>query len=440
MPFVRGRFIAEVESVGRAKRDLDVLFWLRTPRHPGTLKMFDELEHLRTYLAALEPPVASIRVLIPLQDKNSSAVMNANGIPHDFLPKSEHFEAIPKRTREIFDGEVAVLAATAITYNIDCVVTDVVEWLPYIQEFEEIGIFLTTPGALFLRYCEIFVRGHDAPWACSHKVWFEPWTTFYQLSEPATFKQGMDLLNLAAAKGAPQSAREIGRSLIFNRLGDLCFTRDRLLFYEIQQAASKRAKWKRQRFSTEIAYYLNFYYLLLFGTFDHAAVFVNALLNLGVKEKRVSARGQEFLAALETQSPKMHAVFDNNGHKSFIAKVAAVRHVAAHRGVITPTKVVQEPDHEPTNDELDEDIRQADLEYILLGFPAGPTREAFREILRTNARMARYEQQTLMEDVLLVEIEGKWSWIKPLLDTSWNFNRCLDFLEDVFRQCSAELT
>jgi hypothetical protein len=223
-------------------------------------------------------------------------------------------------------------------------------------------------------------------------------------------------------------------------LGDICFTRDRLLFYEIQQAASKRAHWKRQCFSTEIAYYLNFYYLLLFGTFDHAAVFVNALLNLGIKEKRVAARNHEFLAALKAKAPKLHAIFDNQDHKAFITKVAAIRHVAAHRGVITPTKVVQEPDHEPTNDELDQDIRDAGLEDVLLMFPSGKLRDSFRDMMRTNARMARYEQETLMEDVLLVEVDGKWGWIKPLLDTPWNFDRCMHFLEDVFTQYSGALT
>jgi hypothetical protein len=440
MPFVRGRIIPEAESAGRAKSQLDVLFWLKNADHPDTLKTFDELEHLRIYLDSFQPSIASIRFLVPLDDQKINAVMKANIIGHYFTPKSNQFDRIPKRIREGLSEDLAVLASTALGSDADCIVTDVAEWLPYVEEFEEIGIYLTTPGLLLLRYCELFVRGHNLPWAFGHKVWFEPWTAFYQLSEPTTFRQGMELLNLAAAKKAPSDARDVGRSLVFNRLGDICFTRDRLLFHEMQQAVSKRARWKRQRFATEIAYHLNFYYLLLFGAFDHAAVFVNALLSLGVKEKRVSARGQEFLSALQAKSPKMHAIFDNKDHKSFITKIAAVRHVAAHRGVITPTKVVQEPDHEPTNDELDEDIRKAGLEDILMAFPVGPAREGFREMMRTNARMARYEEQTLMEDVLLIEVDGKWGWINPLLDTSWNFNRCMDFLADVFTQCAAELT
>lgn len=439
MPFVRGRFIPEIENTGRAKRSLSLLLSLKKPAMVETLKTLDEIEILRIYLADIQPNIASIQVVISLNDQISHDVLKANAIGHNFAPIPNSLDKIPRRIREKLSNDLALIVAAAVECGIDCIVTDEINWLPYIEELQEIGLFITTPSSLLLRYCEVFVRGHDIPWAFEHKVWFEPWTAFYQLSEPTTFRQGMDLFNLVSKK-ASSDAREVGRSLIFNRLGDICFTRDRLLFYEMQQSAAKRAHWKRQRFSTEIAYYLNFYYLLLFGVFDHAAVFVNALLNLGIKEKRVNARGQEFLNALQAKCPKMHSIFEDKDHKAFIAKIATVRHVAAHRGVITPAKVVQQPDSEPTNDELDEDINKAGLTDILLAFPAGAAREGFREMMRTNARMARYEQNTLMEDVLLIEIDGQWGWINPLLDTSWNFNRCMDFLSDVFSQCTVELT
>jgi len=87
MPFVRGRVIPEVESVGRAKTLLDVLLWLKNADAPGTLKIFDELEHLRIYLGSFEPAVASIRLLIPLDDKKTDAVMTANSIQHTFVSK-----------------------------------------------------------------------------------------------------------------------------------------------------------------------------------------------------------------------------------------------------------------------------------------------------------------------------------------------------------------
>jgi hypothetical protein len=250
----------------------------------------------------------------------------------------------------------------------------------------------------------------------------------------------MECLSLCQSKSVSQEAIELCRSLAYNRLGDLCFTRDRLCFYEQQQLVAKRARWERQRFSAEVAYYLNFYYVLLYGAFDHAAAFVNLLFNPGVNERQVSARSAEFLRALGSRSPGVEAVFTNARHIGFLRRVAALRHVAAHRGIVTPTKVVQDLEHPPTDDELDQDIREAGLEYLVLQSPAGVHRETIQTVLRSNARAARYERETLMEDVVLIETEkGKYGFIHPLSDTWWNFRSCTSFLNEVFSACTSEL-
>jgi hypothetical protein len=264
--------------------------------------------------------------------------------------------------------------------------------------------------------------------------------SFYQLSEAWTFDVGMQFLELCQKKRGNNDASEFCRSLVYNRLGDLCFSRDRLCFYDMQQLVSRRAQWKRQRFSAEIAYHLNFYYLQLYGAFDHAAVLVNALFSLGVRERQVAARNPEFLNALGAHKlVSIRAVFEKPAHVEFIKRVAALRHTAAHRGVLTPTKVVQDTDHPPTNQELDQDIHDAGLDRLLLGFPPGDARGRFQEMLRSNARAARYERETLMEDVVLIDLDGKYGFIHPLNDTWWNFNRCTLFLDEVFDACTAAL-
>jgi len=438
MPFIRGRIIPELESTGRTKRTLDVLLWLKDAERPSTLKIFDELEQLRAYLNHFDLPTCLIRILIPTGDPKTISVMNKTGVSTLTVESVRDFSRISKPVLDKLIDDLKAPAATALACDADCIITDIMEWLPYIEDFGKLGIFLTSPD-LLLRQSEIFVRGHDVPWAFSYKAWFETWTGFYHLSESQMFQPGMNLLNLCLTKGVSSPALEIARSLVYNRLENLCFTRDRLLFYEMQQAVATRHKWKRQQFSSEVAYYLNHYYLLLYGAFDHVAVLVNALFNLGVNEKRAGARNPEFLSALKAKLPRLHALFEEPEHTSFISRIGAVRHQAAHRAVVTPQMVVQEPDHEPTVAELDEDIRKAGLEDVLNLFPSGPSREHFREMMRNNARMARYQRETLMENVLLIELEGKWCFIHPLTDTAWNFDRCLRFLDDVFAECSAAL-
>jgi hypothetical protein len=154
---------------------------------------------------------------------------------------------------------------------------------------------------------------------------------------------------------------------------------------------------------------------------------------------KVSARNPEFLDALRRKQPAVAAVFEDTKRIEFIRRIASLRHVAAHRGVLTPTKVVQDLDQPPTNDELDGDIRDAGLDYLLLSFPAGKVRDSFQEMLRSNARAARYERETLMEDVVLIEMDGKYYFLHPLNDTWWNFKSCTSFLFDVFSTCTRAL-
>jgi hypothetical protein len=151
---------------------------------------------------------------------------------------------------------------------------------------------------------------------------------FYQIAEQSTFEPAIKFLAMCQSKGVDREAIEFCRSLVYNRLGHLCFTRDRLWFYEMQQAVAKRARWKRQKFAHEVAYYLNFYYLLLYGAFDHAAVFVNALLKLGIKERLVSARNPDFLKALSVKFSGIHGVFEKPEYVEFMRRIAAVRHTA----------------------------------------------------------------------------------------------------------------
>jgi hypothetical protein len=437
LPFVRGRLLPEIESAGRVKRTLDVLIHLEKV-NDAIAAALDELEQLRVYLASLVPPFCSIRLLALADHRDTIAAFGTIGIEVSPIAMSTRVDRVPKDAAERLTDPLKILLATALDYDADCVVTDDSALLSYVKEFDEAGVLLTSTDFL-LRYAETFVRGHDLPWAFAHKVWFEPWVGFYQLSEQWTFKPGMDFLYLCQSKGAGRDALELCRSLAYNRLGDLCFTRDRLCFYEIQQSAAKRAQWKRQRFSAEVAYYLNFYYVLLYGTFDHAAALVNALFNVGIKERKVSARNPEFLKALGANLSGIQAVFEEPTHVDFIRRVAALRHTAAHRGVLTPTKVVQDLDHPPTNDELDKDIREAGLDYLPSQFQPGSMRDSFQEMLRSNARAARYERETLMEDVVLIEIDGSYGFIHPLSDTWWNFRHCTSFLSEIFDACSKAL-
>jgi hypothetical protein len=217
LPFVRGRILPETENTGRAKRVLDVLLSVGK-LDESTLTSLDELEQLRVYLAAFIPPVCSIRILVPVDQVEVLGALQQFGIEAVAIELATTTERVPKKVADRLTDPLLGLLATALRHDVDCIVTNDPNLLPYAEEFTEAGTLLTSPDFL-LRYAEVFVRGHDLPWAFGYMVWFEPWMSFYPLSEGWTFRSAMEFLTHCQSKGVNRDAIELCRSLAYNRLG-----------------------------------------------------------------------------------------------------------------------------------------------------------------------------------------------------------------------------
>jgi hypothetical protein len=117
-------------------------------------------------------------------------------------------------------------------------------WFPFNDEFERRNTLLGNPSVL-LRQCEISVRGHDITGAFSDPMLDVPWNSFYFFAEHQALHPGLVFLEASHKKGVDAGAAEIGRSLICNRLPNTLFTRDKVLFYEMQRSMAKRANWRQ---------------------------------------------------------------------------------------------------------------------------------------------------------------------------------------------------
>ncbi len=417
----------EIESAGRPKKCLDVLLWGSnwTAQNWNDL---DEIEVLRDYLRSIKPRFCGISLLVPASHTETTAVLGKLNVR--FIT-TEIFTATAETSKQIAENELAAAVQTALACDADALVTTNTAWFPYIDETDDLGLFLT--DTVFLkRYCELFVRGHDVPWAFASPTVGLTWNGFYHMTEQRTLGLGLDFLYRAQQKNADADARETGRSLVHNRLPNICFTRDRLLFYGMQRLAALRAKWKRQEYNFEISYYLNFYYLLLYGGFDHIAVLVNQCLKLGVPERNVGARHQGFLDALKVKNANLYGIFTDPKHVEFMKRIGALRHYIAHRGSLAPAKLIEKPDKEPTPEELDAEITQAGMDDILRFMPEGELRESVREMLRFNFKMAHYEKGKVANGVVPLEIDGKLlGYIQPANDTDWNFQKFMLFMNQV---------
>lgn len=85
----------------------------------------------------------------------------------------------------------------------------------------------------------------------------------------------------------------------------------------MQRDAARRDGYKSQNFQLETSFYLNSYYLLVSGAFDHAALLVNSLCELNIKPKNVGATYSVFIEKLRLSHPKLHAIFTEEGTTTF---------------------------------------------------------------------------------------------------------------------------
>lgn len=425
----------EVQSAGRPKRQLDGLLWCNEWSREN-IRHLDDIELLRTYLDSLRPTHCKIEHFVPATHTETAKRLRAWNIRFNTI---EVRKASAETTKKITDEELADATETALACDADTLVVTKQEWFPYIEDLDDFGVFLTDIRC-FKHHCEIFARGCDAPWAFESQTWNLTWTAFYQMTERQTFETGMIFLSTAQKKKADADGQETGRTLVHNRLPNICFTRDRLLFYEIQRMASVRAKWKRQEFRFEIAYYLNFYYPLIYGGFDHIALLVSQCLKLGVPEARVGVTYKAFLDELQGRNAALYAIFADPEQANFIKRIGALRHYASHRGSLMPTKLLEKPQKEPTNEELDTQIAEAGMDDFLANIPEGELRESFRETLRYNFRVAYYERVgKVIDGVVPIELDGKPGFIRPATDTDWNFRRFLLFMNKVLTELGKAL-
>jgi hypothetical protein len=70
---------------------------------------------------------------------------------------------------------------------------------------------------------------------------------------------------------------------------------------------------------------------------------------------------------------------------------------------------------------------------MLLNLMPAKERDAFRLVLRSNARFVRYEKAgVVMDGVVPIVIDGQQGFIHPASDIGWNCERFLFFANQVF--------
>jgi hypothetical protein len=440
MPTVRGRFIRERHKARASKRSFDILLWIEHLQRADVAHL-DLLEQLRVYLTARFSGVCELRLLVPSTFTETRELLSRFRIFFVEVATPAADEAFLAAHPDLSDPVISHAAVSAKTIAADCIVVPSnSEMLPFIEELRNSLHTLITDTSFLLTVCDVYVRGFEIPWTHRHMIWDMPWMTFYLWAEAASFSELMRLTNAMQTSGCDQEFVQANISLSMVRLPQISFTRDRLLWLDLQREAARRDGFVKT-YAFEISYYLNAYYLLLSGTFDHLALIVNGVYALGIPERNVGATYKAFLEPLKQQSTTMHGLFTRSDTVDLIARFAQLRNLAAHRGAITPRNVVEAPDHEPTPEELRKEIERAGMAWIFdEPYRSHSGADTLIKTALANARAAIYERgKRIADDVTMIELNGKTVFVSPLLDTTWNYRQVLHFAKSVADECLAHL-
>ena len=234
MPTIRGKFIAEMEKGMPLRRAFKILLWL--DRLSGReWRLLEDLDRLRLYLSReLDGPC---RIRLMVTDTHTTLLGQAANLRLDVevvtsVPMSETLHA------GLDNESIRSAVSVGLANDADCIVVPN-ELLPYLELVEEHSHMLLTDASFLLKYVEVFVRGHGLAWAFSHPVLNQSFSTFYQFAELVqTFQPGFELQYLLRSPAQDSETIEAGRTLFNNRLMNICFTRDQLLFFAQQREAA----------------------------------------------------------------------------------------------------------------------------------------------------------------------------------------------------------
>jgi len=348
------------------------------------------------------------------------------------------------------DAQWKLIVSTALRVDADCIVTTDQPKLDSGRDLAGKLSLTVEDWESALVSCEVFCRGHDIPWSFSSPIWGCPFGTFYTMVEP--YPSLVELHRIFVEKidnnRLDTEIVEYTRSLAYPRMANLCYARDKLLFYSQQRRAAKRARLIRQNFWFEAGYHLNHYYLLLWGGVDQMCWVIAETFGLDYSLSnrndwnQVGPTKVRYLGKLETHSPTLHTYFTTDEFLKWFKMLREVRHYAAHNGTIIPRRLPIESDETMTEEELEQAV-QADsrFENIQELETTGIITPTEAERNRNDLRILKQTEllEEIHDDVLQVELEGENVLITPLLNVQWDFDNYIQFVETCTQECVSQL-
>lgn len=411
-PLKYGKTIGEIYDTTLLSQKFCILVDLEISKE--LLKHLAELCTLRDYLNDLDDRLVKLEIyLSPRMIRYVPGMLNLAKAPL-VEPETEFDSQIIKIADKI-DADIVVS---------DSSITDSEE-----QKEENFRLYSSNIEEAKLR-TEIFVRGHEIPWAFDEPLWHMPWGSFYTMCDyygKEAWSSYSSMMGVAVLKA---STNEVLRSLLLNRFSYICHSRDKLLFYMLQRSYAKRNEFKRQDYRFEAGFHLTYYYLLIWGGIDQLSIIINDLLELGSKGISVSIAKEEFRKKVLSKNRKIGDVLVKEKYLEWFVHLMKIRHFVAHKGVIILQDLLEEPEAEPSKEEIELEAKKHPY-YVrtIKNLRSERLRESYLNILKEQIRVSKFKR--ISDEATILNIKGKNYTFYPLKEVELNFNIFRDLVTEL---------
>ncbi len=180
-------------------------------------------------------------------------------------------------------------------------------------------------------------------------------------------------------------------SALLNRYPYIVYSRDMVKYYELQQDYFFRSG-KRQSYGLTLGYYLNYFYLLLWGMMDSLALIAKKKLDLPVNEAGCSIskskRTKKYWQLIKDCLPGLYEFVNNGNMQEWICIMADMRHHAAHKPIKRPSLLLNKNSELQPDDEIRSEIKRENPE-LYEQFP--DQMRVLEEIELQTRKMDQYE-------------------------------------------------
>ncbi len=208
------------------------------------------------------------------------------------------------------------------------------------------------PPIEFADIVEICAHGHSLFWSSEESSRRLTFDTYYQMAH----WKGKRMYNWFFRMKDTIRSDELLQSLqglLLNRLPFLLYSRDLVLFYELQRDYFSR-RGLMVRFGMAVGYYVTAFYLLLWGLLEHLTIVAKYARALSIDERKCGIKSDDFWKEFSVHDPALSAFVQTGEIAKWIGMMADMRHAAAHRVIAIPAPVMMET---PESKKSDEEIR-----------------------------------------------------------------------------------